>query len=84
MTDLEFFLEYGLTPRVFDTMSEAAKCLIDSGDPDQLTLVLFNQIANHSRKIGSNPKIIFQKMADDLQSRLDGPQTPDEFNALPE
>lgn len=82
MSDLEFFLEYGLTPETFNTMTIAAKYLVDSGDLDKLTVVLFNQIVNHCRQTGSDHKIVFEKMADDLQKRLDGPQAPNEFNVL--
>lgn len=54
MSDLEFFLEHGVTPETFNAMTIAAKCLVNSGDLDQLTVVLFNQIVNHCSRIGSD------------------------------
>ena len=68
MRNLEFFIEYGLTWREYNAISEAARCMIESGHRDELLRVFFNQIANAAN---GSMKDILADIADEATGRLE-------------
>lgn len=79
MSDFDFFLEHGITFETFQTLTKAAQCITDSGDPETVYFVLFNQVCNQCRQNDLDFRSVLESMIKHLQKRLDGPQTPQEF-----
>ena len=79
MSDFDFFLKYGITFETFKTLTKAAECITENGDPEQVYLVLFNQIVNQCKSKNIDYRCMFESIIKHLQERLDGPQTPQEF-----
>jgi hypothetical protein len=79
MSDLEFFLEYGITPETFQTLSKAAQCITENGDPEKVYLVLFNQVRNQCSRNNLDHRAVFESIIAHLRDRLNSPQTPQEF-----
>lgn len=80
--DLEFFLEHGIELETFQALTKAAACIVDNGEPEKVYLVLFNQVAKKCKQNGIDHRPIFKSIIKELQARLDGPQTPQEFFAF--
>lgn len=71
-----------LTPDEFHTLSTAATCLVyDGGKREELMRVFFNQVLNECEHAGTDCSGMLIQIRDEIQRRLDGPQTPDEYNA---
>lgn len=71
--DIYFFLEHGITPETFDVLTKAAECIVENGEPEQVFLVLFNQVVNQSKRNNIDYLPLFTKMIHELQSRIDSP-----------
>lgn len=72
-----------LTWDEFQTLTTAATYLVNSGGKlDEMLFVLFNQVVNECKSANLNPTELLTAIRDDLNLRINGPQTPDEFNAL--
>ena len=67
---LQCLLEYGVTPHAFKILTEAAEVLVDTGDIDQAMRILFNQVANFSKRAGIDSVDIFKEIIDELSMRV--------------
>jgi hypothetical protein len=69
----------GLTENERAIVEQAARAIVDCGDLDEFLRQLFNQVVNECKRAGVNHRSIFRDFIDDLQDRLDSPQTSGEF-----
>lgn len=69
--DLNFLLEYGLTPEAFSAMKTAARFIVDSGDREEVLRVLFNQVNNFCKDAGVDTDQVFRDVVDHVNSRLE-------------
>jgi hypothetical protein len=69
--DLQFLLEYGLTPYAWDTLRAAAQVMVDTGDRDEALRVFFNQINNFCNDARINTRGVFQEFINELDERME-------------
>lgn len=82
MSDIDFFMEYGIEPESFDLLSKAAHNMVDNADPEQAFIVFFNQIVNQCKNNGIDSTVFFQNMVEHLQRRINSPKTPEDYLRL--
>lgn len=79
--DFAFWAESGLTPEQLRGAQAAASLIVSAGDQEELIRMVFNQVVNLCKKHGIDYHPILRALRDDLNERLDGPQTAGEFYA---